>query len=74
MFPHVLNDRLETFINELIEEGGLDAASLAAILVAAQDSVNHGDCMELSRRVWLAWSELRNRDEESLGAGLAIPR
>jgi len=73
MSPRTLNDRLETFINELIEEGGLDAASLASILVAAQDSVNHGDCLELSRRVWVAWSELRTRDQASMEVSLTVP-
>jgi hypothetical protein len=73
MVSRTLNDRLETFINELIEEGGLDAAALASILIAAQDSVNHGDCMELSRRVWVAWTELRTRHQESMEASLAIP-
>jgi hypothetical protein len=73
MVPRNLNDRLEPLINELIEEGGLDAASLASILVAAQDSINHGDCLELSRRVWVAWSELRTRDQESMEVSLTIP-
>jgi hypothetical protein len=62
MFPRALSDRVETLINELIEEGGIDTASLASILVAAQDSVNHGYSVELSRRVWLASNELRPQE------------
>jgi hypothetical protein len=59
MFSRALNDRVETLIDELIEDGGLDSASLASILVAAQDSLNHGYSVELSRRVWMASNELK---------------
>jgi hypothetical protein len=62
MFPRSLSDRVETLIDELIEEGGLDSASLASILVAAQDSVQHGYCPELSRQVWLASNALKVND------------
>ena len=33
--------------------------------MAAQDSVNHGYCMELSRWVWRAASELRSHDADA---------
>jgi hypothetical protein len=59
MFPRALSDRVERLINDLIEEGGLDSASLASILVAAQDSVREGYCLELSRQVWLASNALK---------------
>ncbi len=59
MFPRSLSDRVETLINDLIEEGGLDSASLASILVAAQDSVRGGYCLELSRQVWLVSNALK---------------
>ena len=39
MVPCSLNDRVEMLINELMDEGGLVSASLASILLAAQDSV-----------------------------------
>ena len=60
MFPRLLHDRVEALIDDLIEEGGLATGSLASILLAAQDSLKQGDCLELSRRVWLAASELRS--------------
>jgi hypothetical protein len=54
-----LSDRVEALINDLIDEGGLASASLASILLAAQDSLNQGYSLELSRRVWLVANELR---------------
>jgi hypothetical protein len=41
--------------------------------VTARDSVDQGYCMELSRRVWLAATELKHEDREVLtpGAGLS---
>jgi hypothetical protein len=64
MFSRTLRDRIEELVDELIEEGGLDSAALASILVAARDSVDLGCCMELSRRVWLAATELRPAEVE----------
>jgi hypothetical protein len=64
MFPRSLSDHLETLINELIAEGGLDSASLASILIAAQDSVNRGYSLELTRRVWLASNDLQDQDHK----------
>jgi hypothetical protein len=59
MFPRPLSDRVQALIDDLIEEGGLATASLAAIFLAAQEAVNHGYFLELSQRVWLASNELR---------------
>jgi hypothetical protein len=71
MFSRALNARVETLINELIEEGGLDTASLASILVAAQDSVNHGYSVELSRRVWMASNELMPQESPDADASVS---
>jgi hypothetical protein len=65
MSPRSLSDRVEILINDLIEEGRLDSASLASILVVAQDSVNQGYCLELSRQVWLVADALRSRGGDS---------
>jgi hypothetical protein len=68
MDPSPLTDRVETLIKDLMEEGGLASASLASILMAAQDSLTQGDCLELSRRVWLAANELRSARPVPLAA------
>lgn len=58
MISAALSERLDTLIDELIMDGGVEAASLASILLAAKDSVNGGYHVMLSRRVWAANNEL----------------
>jgi hypothetical protein len=58
LIPPPLDRRLEGLINDLIEEGGVTSASLASILVAAQDAVHSGYHVALCRRVWSAACEL----------------
>ena len=62
MFPRSLNDRVETLIDDLIEDGGLATGSLASVLLAARDAVQDGYGLEFSRRVRLTLDELRPRD------------
>ncbi len=59
MFPPVLSERLDALIDELIMSGGVEAASLASILLAAKDSVKCDYHVTLSRRVWAAVNEIR---------------
>ncbi len=72
MSPRSLSDRVETLINELIEEEGIDSSALASILLAVQDSLNRGYCVELSRRVWSAASELRSEDRQPMAPGVSV--
>lgn len=58
MFPAALNDRLDALIDELIMDGGIEAASLASILLAAIDSIQRSDHFKLTRKVWVANEEL----------------
>lgn len=51
-------DRLDTMIDELIMDGGVEAVSLAAILLAAKDSVKGRYQVSLSRRMWAAGNDL----------------
>ena len=64
MFPAPLSEKLDALIDDLIMEGGIEAASLASILLAAKDSVNSDYYVSLSRRVWAANNDLR---EEASG-------
>jgi hypothetical protein len=61
MIPESLGLRIEMLINDLMEDGGVASASMASILLAAQDSVEHDYCLELSRRAWIASNALRPR-------------
>jgi hypothetical protein len=72
MVPRSISDRIDTLVDELIADGRLDSAALASILVTARDSVDQGYCMELSRRVWLAATELKPEDREALAPGVGF--
>ena len=71
MIPPSLDRRLEGLINDLIEEGGVSSASLASILVAAQEAVHSGYHVALCRRVWSAACELEAEVQTSYHRALA---
>lgn len=58
MFPAALTARIDALIDELIMDGGVEAASLASILLTAKDAVARADHVTLSRKVWSANNEL----------------
>ena len=58
MFPAALSQRIDALIDELIMDGGVEAASLASILLTAKDSIERADHVTLSRKVWTANNEL----------------
>src|SRR5437763_11805791 len=60
MFSRSLSDHLDALIDELIMDGGVEAASLASILLAAKDSVKSDYLVTLSSRVWAANNELKS--------------
>jgi hypothetical protein len=66
MVPGSLNERVETLIDDLIEDGGLASGSLASVLLAAREAVHDGYGLEFSRRVRQTLEELR-------GVGAAEP-
>ena len=59
MLPTALGERLDTLIDDLIMDGGVEAASLASILLAAKDSLKSNCLVTLSRRVWSESNELK---------------
>jgi hypothetical protein len=58
MFSPALSERLDALIDDLIMDGGVEAASLASILLAAKDAVKSDHLVMLSRLVWTANNEL----------------
>lgn len=72
MIPPSLDRRLEGLINDLIEEGGVSSASLASILVAAQEAMHRGYHVALCRRVWSAACELEAEAQAAYGRALAL--
>jgi hypothetical protein len=73
MVPSRLTSRVDALIDDLFREGSVASASLASILVAAQDSAELGYLLELSRRVWEANNELKPAFTEPVRA-VPIPK
>ena len=59
MLPRELSERVDVLIDDLIMDSGVEAASLASILLASKDSLKGNYLGTLSRRVWAASSELK---------------
>jgi hypothetical protein len=55
-------DRLDSLIDELLNDGDLSSSSLASILVAARESVRDGYHVALARRTWNASNDLKLRN------------
>jgi hypothetical protein len=55
-------DRVDSLIDELLNDSDLSSSSLASILVAARDSVRDGYHVALARRTWDAHNDLRLRE------------
>ena len=60
-------DRLDSLIDDLLNESDLPASSLASILMAARDSVQEGYHVALARRVWDASNSIRDHYVSSDG-------
>src|SRR5271167_1752214 len=54
-------DRVDSLIDELLNDGDLSSSSLASILMAARESVRDGYHVALARQLWEANNELRVR-------------
>jgi hypothetical protein len=62
-------DRLDSLIDDLLNQSDLPASSLASMLMAARDSVKDGYHVALARRVWDVSHSVR--DQYSSGFGSA---
>jgi hypothetical protein len=55
-------DRVDSLIDELLNDGDLSSSSLASIFMAARESVRDGYHVALARRTWDAHNDLKQRD------------
>ena len=55
-------DRVDSLIDDLLNDGNLSSSSLAAILMAARESVRDGYHVALARRTWDAHNDLKLRE------------
>ena len=58
---HLL-DRVDTLIDDLLNDSDLSSSSLASILMAARESVREGYHVALARRTWDASNDLKLRN------------
>jgi hypothetical protein len=63
-------DRVDSLIDELLNDSELSSSSLAAIFMAARESVRDGYHVALARRIWDANNDLQLRECQ---AGPASP-
>ncbi len=63
--PHMVSseilDRVDSLIDDLLNDSNLSSSSLAAILMAARESVRDGYHVALARRTWDASNDLKLR-------------
>jgi hypothetical protein len=55
-------DRVDSLIDDLLNDSTLSSSSLASILMAARESVRDGYHIALARRIWDANNDLKLRD------------
>ena len=53
--------RIDSLIDDLLNDGELSSSSLASMLMAARDSVRDGYHVALARRIWDANNDLKVR-------------
>jgi hypothetical protein len=54
-------DRIDSLIDDLLNDTDLSASSLASMLMAARDSVRDGYHVALARRIWDANNDIKGR-------------
>ena len=62
MRPPKILDRVDSLIDDLLNDSDLSSSSLASILVAARESVREGYHVALARRIWDASNDLKLRN------------
>jgi hypothetical protein len=67
MGPSQILDRVDSLIDDLLNDSNLSSSSLASILMAARESVRDGYHIALARRTWDASNDLKLRQCEGCG-------
>jgi hypothetical protein len=65
--------RIDSLIDDLLNDGDLSASSLASMLMAARDSVRDGYHVALARRIWDANNDLKCRQRTGGRYRLDVP-
>ncbi len=62
MRPPKILDRVDSLIDDLLNDSDLSSSSLASIFMAARESVREGYHVALARRIWDASNDLKLRN------------
>jgi hypothetical protein len=65
--------RIDSLIDELLNDGEMSSSSLAAMLMAARDSVRGGYHVALARRIWDANNDLKGQESGRTRYRLDVP-
>lgn len=65
--------RIDSLIDDLVNDGDLSSSSLASMLMAARDSVRDGYHVALARRIWEANNDLKGRGRVRTHYRLDLP-
>ncbi len=65
--------RIDSLIDDLLNDGELSSSSLASMLMAARDSVRDGYHVALARRIWDANNQLKGRGQVRTRYRLDVP-
>jgi hypothetical protein len=67
-----LLDRVDSLIDDLLNDSRLSSSSLASILMAARESVREGYHVALARRTWDATNDLKLRQSPADQHGTGV--
>jgi hypothetical protein len=73
MGPSRVLHRIDSLIDDLLNDGDVSSSSLASMLMAARDSVRDGYHVALARRIWDANNDLKVRGKGRLRYRLDVP-
>jgi hypothetical protein len=65
--------RIDSLIDDLLNDGDLSSSSLASMLMAARDSVRDGYHVALARRIWDANNALKGRGKGGTRYRVDVP-
>jgi len=66
-------DRIDSLIDDLLNDSDLSSSSVASMLMAARDSVREGYHVALARRIWDANNDLKGRPRARATYRIDVP-
>jgi hypothetical protein len=73
MGPSRVIHRIDSLIDDLLNDSDVSSSSLASMLMAARDSVRDGYHVALARRIWDANNDLKGRGKGRMRHRVDVP-